>query len=515
MTDAVDAAASALLRALVDKLPAMVAYWDTDLRCQFANRAYEKWFGIKPEAMVGSHISEVLGPLYALNLPHVEGALRGEAQLFEREIPDPAGGPPRYSQAQYIPDVVDGTVRGFCVLVTDITRRKQAEEALHKLDIQLRATERLAAMATLAAGIAHEINNPLAAVIGNLDLVVEYLNGGKTNPAELRADVVDARDGARRVAEIVKSMKLLARGETARTELVDVNETLERSVGIAWNAIRYRAHLVRDLGDAGYVSGNSSQLAQVFVNLLVNAAQAFPEDRFEGNEIKILTRLEGKDVVVEVADNGCGIPEGLQSRIFEPFFTTKDVGVGTGLGLSVSSGIVNALGGRIAVSSKVGEGSVFRVVLPAAAPQAAPAKVLPSEAAAREAASAARPTGTRPRVLIVDDEPPVARVLQHLIGRECDVTVVHGGRAAITALSKDPPPFDLVICDLMMPVVTGADVYKEVTKARPELAPRFVFMTGGAFTQRGQEFLDSVQAPILEKPFDVAQVRSLVAARRP
>jgi len=130
-----------VLRRVLDTLPAMVAYWDTDQRCRFANQDYERWFGVKPEWLLGRRLEELLGPIYALNLPYIEGALRGEPQLFEREIPDPKGGPPRHSQAHYVPDIVDGVVRGFSVLVADITARKRTEDALR------RATGRLELLA--------------------------------------------------------------------------------------------------------------------------------------------------------------------------------------------------------------------------------------------------------------------------------------------------------------------------------------------------------------------------------
>jgi PAS domain S-box-containing protein len=497
------------LRALVDNLPAMLAYWDADQRCRFANRAYEKWFGVKPEAMIGRDMKEFLGPLYPLNLPYIQGALRGEEQEFEREIPDPAGGPPRHSQAHYIPDVVDGSVRGFCVLVADITRRKRAEESLQRMERQLQATERLTAMATLAAGIAHEINNPLAAVLANVELTLSGLDRGHVDPTAIRTALIEARDAATRMRHIVQSMKLLAQGDTTKREPVDINATLERSVGLASHVIRYRARIVRDLGRVGHVEGNASQLAQVFVNLLVNAAQALPEGSAERNEIRLVSRREGDHVVVEVADNGCGIPDELQSRVFDPFFTTKDVGGGMGLGLSISSGIVNAYGGSISVKSKVGEGSVFRVVLPAAtAPLPAAKTPIPLQTAKPQPAP-----GARLRLLVIDDEPMLTRVLKEILSESYDVTVLNSGREAITLLCEGQSRFDVILCDLMMPEVGGADVYAEVTTKRPDLARRFIFMTGGAFTPRSRQFIESIQAPIMPKPFDIGQVRELVAAQ--
>src|SRR5688572_11630680 len=134
-----DAEQAELLRTVVDEIPAMVAYWDKDQRCRVANRAYQKWFGVPPEAVVGMTMKELLGPIYPLNLPHIQKALQGEEQEFEREIPDPAHGPPRYSQAHYVPHVVAGEVQGFSVLVADITRRRRAEQALQEAQIQLEA----------------------------------------------------------------------------------------------------------------------------------------------------------------------------------------------------------------------------------------------------------------------------------------------------------------------------------------------------------------------------------------
>lgn len=126
-----------LLRRILNTLPAMVAYWDVHQRCRFANQDYERWFGVKPEWVVGRTLEDLLGPIYPLNRPYIEAALRGEPQLFEREIPDPKGGPPRHSQAHYIPDVVDGVVCGFSVLVADITARKRMEDALRRATARL------------------------------------------------------------------------------------------------------------------------------------------------------------------------------------------------------------------------------------------------------------------------------------------------------------------------------------------------------------------------------------------
>jgi PAS domain S-box-containing protein len=496
-----------LVHTLVDEVPAMLAYWGADLRCRFANRAYETWFGVTAEAMVGRDIKEFLGPLYELNLPYIRGVLAGEGQQFEREIPDPAGGPPRYSQAHYIPDLVDGRVAGFCVLVADITRRINAEGALRQARDRLQAAERFASMTTLAAGIAHEINNPLAAVLANVGLLLE--SRGRFQPTALRTALLDIREAARRIADLVGSMKLLARGGAARHELVDINDTLQRSIALARNAIRYRARLVRDLREIPPVAADASELAQVFVNLLINAAHALAEGPGNDNEIRVSSRSEGDRVLIEVADSGRGIPAGVQSQIFDPFFTTTSVGGGVGLGLSISKRMVEGFGGEISVKSEEGRGAVFQVRLPAAPPRRdrpAPAPSL--------TAPWAPPAVARPRLLVVDDEPALTRVMERILRRDHDVVAVNTGRDAVALLtSPGDAAFDLVLCDVMMPEVTGEEVYSEVCRQRPELGGRFLFMTGGAFTPHSRRFLDSLSVPVVDKPFDATALRALIATR--
>ena len=500
---------AALVLTVVDKIPAMVAYWDANQRCRFANRAYEKWFGVRPEEVIGMTMQELLGPLYALNLPHIERALRGEEQEFEREIPDPGLGLARYSQAHYIPHIVDGEVQGFCVLVADITRRKRAEEALQALQREGEVRERLAAMATLAAGVAHEINNPLTAVLGNVELALDMLEDGIVDTVALGGMLRDARSAAGSVREIVGSMKLLARADTGQRELVSISEAVEQSIAFAANTLRYRARLIRDLAPDLQVEANAAQLSQVFVSLLANAAQALPESTPARNEISLRASRQGDQVLIEIADNGSGMPPELQARIFEPFFTTKDTGAGNGLGLALARSIVEGLGGKISVSSQAGQGTVFRVLLPAAASIAVPVE---PPAASEQNPPSSVPLAVRPRVLIVDDEQVIAALLARGLAPDAyDVTVVHSGRAALTALGQGR--FDLVLCDLMMPEMSGEDVYREALRRWPQLAAGFVFLTGGAFTPRGRQFLASVEVPVLEKPFRMREMRKLVRAR--
>ncbi|WP_375765611.1 PAS domain-containing protein [Archangium gephyra] len=251
---------------------------------------------------------------------------------------------------------------GDCMAVTvrDITAQRENE-------VRLRLNERMASIGMLAAGVAHEINNPLAFVSSNLGFIgteLRRLTLPEEDGQELMEALNEAREGTERMRLIVESLRALSRGDTVTTHPLDLHEVLENSVHLAWGRLRSRGRLVRDYGELPQVLGNSVQLAQVFTNLLINAAQALAK---AGGEIRLVTRMHGtSQAVVEVQDNGCGIPVENLERIFEPFFTTKPVGEGTGLGLSISHDIIRGLGGEMSVESTVGQGSTFRVLLPVA-----------------------------------------------------------------------------------------------------------------------------------------------------
>jgi signal transduction histidine kinase len=248
----------------------------------------------------------------------------------------------------------------MAIMVRDITEHRENE-------LRLRLNERMAAVGMLAAGVAHEINNPLAFVLSNLHYIEKELRRIKLAQAdmgEMMEAITDARDGAERMRGIVQSLGALSRGDSITTQPMDLNEVLDSSVQLALGRLKSRGELVREYGEVPLVLGNPVQLAQVFVNLLVNAAQALPEC---GGEVRLVTQRHSETMVrVEVRDTGCGIAPEHLDRIFEPFFTTKPVGEGTGLGLSISHDIIRGLGGELTVSSTPGVGTTFRVLLPVA-----------------------------------------------------------------------------------------------------------------------------------------------------
>jgi signal transduction histidine kinase len=395
-----------------------------------------------------------------------------------------------------------------------------------KMREQLIISERMASAGTLAAGIAHEINNPLAVVAANLEFLTSSLaklapaarafvldegagDGGadwlpwlQGRIAEAEEPLHDAREAIARIRDIVRDVKLFSSSREEKHGPVDVRGVVESSIRMAWNEIRHRAQLQKDYGDVPPVEANEGRLGQVLLNLLVNAAQAIPEGSAKNNKIRVTTRmLPGDRVAIEVLDTGDGIPAVNLERIFDPFFTTKAIGVGTGLGLAICHRIVTDLGGEMSVESEVGKGSLFRVVLPASrgGALAAPARVGPEATSSRRA-----------RILLVDDEFALCRAISRALSRQHDVTVSTSGREAISRVVSGER-FDVIVSDLMMPEVTGMEIHDVLVRRVPEQAERMVFLTGGAFTAGAREFLDSVPNPRLEKPFEIPSLLAIVA----
>ena len=381
-------------------------------------------------------------------------------------------------------------------------RLEASLRALRDAQAKLVVADRMSSLGTLAAGVAHEINNPLTYVVANLELIAEAFAGPEEQPlaarSELREMIEDARSGADRVRKIVAGLRAFSRTDEEHRADVGIHRVLKSALDLTMNEIRHRAHLTVELGQVPVVHADEARLGQVFINLLVNAAQAIPEGHVGDNQIRVVTRTTAAGAaMIEVHDTGCGIPAAIRDRIFAPFFTTKPVGVGTGLGLSICQGIIASLSGELTVESEPNKGTVFRVLLPPAHP-AAEAPAAPPEAPAAAA------TG-RARILIVDDEVTLARALQRTLAAH-DVTVVHSGREALDILSS-PAHFDLILCDVMMPVMTAVELYAALPAARRE---RVVFMTGGAFTPAARELLEHAPNECLDKPIDPAALRATV-----
>ncbi len=386
----------------------------------------------------------------------------------------------------------------------DEQRLAEAEELQRNLQRQLIFADRMASVGTLAAGVAHEINNPLAFVTTNLTLALEELRnpGDPSSLAhdELREMIIDAQAGAERIRKIIRGLKAFSRAEEEQRAIIEVMPLLELSVNMTFNEIRHRARLVKDYGDIPRVEADEARLGQVFINLLINAAQSLPEGDAAAHEIRLETSTDAQGrAVIQVSDTGAGIAPDVVKHIFDPFFTTKPVGVGTGLGLSICHTIVTGLGGEIGVDSKVGRGTTFRVVLPAAATAQETAAVSSSPTKEDLACAA---------VLVVDDEPAIGQIFRRVL-RDHEVTAVTTAGEALELLASGKH-FDVIFSDLMMPEMSGMEFFAELTRQSPQLAGRVVFVSGGAFTPEARAFLDRVGNERLDKPFVPANVRDVV-----
>jgi two-component system cell cycle sensor histidine kinase/response regulator CckA len=396
--------------------------------------------------------------------------------------------------------------------------RLLVENEHRALQARLAQTDRLTSLGTLAVGVAHEINNPLAYVLLNLGYLSEELPGLLSSPESPKARealiaVEHALDGSERIRNTVRSLQTFSRPENEKRTPLQLAKLLDSTLPLIANEIQHRALLVKEYGDVPDVIANEARLGQVFLNLLINAVQALPEDCSDQNRLRLVVRASSQGrVVVEVHDNGVGIPTQVRGRIFEPFFTTKPVGIGTGLGLTICHGIVASLGGTLSFESEAGKGTVFRVELPAAVQETSDAARRVSEAPSKRV----DPT-TRGRILVVDDEPIVCFTLERLLSSEGDVVASTSARKALATI-QNGDRFDVILCDLMMPEMDAPLFYDELCKVAPVQAERMVFVTGGAFTPRAREFLEHVPNTRIEKPFDIdaliALVRSRVASLR-
>ncbi len=488
------------------------AVWDWDLedgRLQVEGEL-ARVLGIPEEGLRGDVATVIAALVHSDDRPAlnavIEAHLRDETPFFESEQRAERAGAPLWVRlrGQVVGWDDAGRPARMAGVASDVTERR-------RLQAQLDLSQRMAGLGRLAAGVAHEINNPLSSVIANLTFVEEGLPGASR---EIRQALLEARDAAVRVGDVVRGLKAFSSPGKERRGPVDVGRELEAALKLAHHELRHRAETEIRIGDLPRVVADTHELGQVFLNLLVNAAQAVPEGRAEEHRIGVHARTNEEGwAEVEIRDDGIGIPPDVLGRIFEPFFTTKPLGVGTGLGLAIAHGIVAAAGGRIEVESRVGHGSTFRVLLPpASGEEAAPTATPPS----RPEPPPAAPQGTKVRVLVIDDEPLVAGAVVRALGSDYEVATSGSARDALARFEAGER-FDAVLCDLMMPQMTGMELYARVSALWPDAAAGFVFVTGGAFTEAAADFLRTTPNRWIEKPFEPVVLRETVdrVARAP
>lgn len=374
------------------------------------------------------------------------------------------------------------------LIMRDVTAREDERRRMVMVD-------RLVSMGTLAAGVAHEIASPLAYVLGNVEHGVE-LTRGDPRFAELHEALEEARHGALQVRSLLRNLRTFTRGDGTEAMRIDVVATLESALKLSWNAIRRRAKLIKSFEFAPPVLTTAPRLGQVFLNLLINAAQAIPLGHPERHSITVTTKQVQGNAVIEISDTGVGIEPAVVERIFQPFFTTKPPGTGTGLGLGICRDIVTELGGTLEVESELGVGTMFRVTIP-------------GEGGTPESTRQPSfvPADEQARVLVVDDDHLVAQALRRVL-RGHDIVAVSDVDAALEVLGDSH--FDAILCDYFIAHRSGLELLDAIGETHPGLERRFALITGARLDGDNRRLLASKGVEILEKPFDMATVRAFV-----
>ncbi|MBY0492496.1 MAG: response regulator [Gemmatimonadaceae bacterium] len=413
-------------------------------------------------------------------------------------------------------DILDGLAVGINMLAEEIGTRVARDQLYQR---QLAQNERLIAVGQLAAGIAHEVNNPAAYVMANLQMVdhtlatlIDAARAGRLTPEDVAQQAEQARlltrenlGGLERIVAIVRELRQFTHGGADVVEPVDLSRVIADACALVRSEVVFRATLDVHVPERLVVRGDRTKLTQVFTNLLLNAAQAIPEASPRPEQIVIEATRDGQLISVCVRDTGSGITDDVRPRLFEPFFTTKPRDLGTGLGLVISADIVRAHGGELRLRETSPAGTTFEVRLPLLTGPVELPRVTPQFGVRRP-----RPLTRRPRVLLVDDEAQVLAAYRGLLGEEYDVHIAASGREAIERLTLDQD-WDTIVCDVMMPELDGTAVHDWVSAHVPALEPRVLFCTGGAFSPRGVVLTERHAARLLQKPFTITAFREAVA----
>ncbi|MBC7978739.1 MAG: response regulator, partial [Myxococcales bacterium] len=486
----------ASFRNLIESMPDLVAVY-RDRRLVYLNQAVREMLGLGTDTWRGRTLFTRVHPDDRPLAAHLLTPTAGASQVIELRISATDGSWRNCELSAR--EIALGDAPVTVVSGRDVTER-------HRLRAKLLLSDRMVSLGTLAAGIAHEINNPLSYVTANLEVVAEALEAeasASADHAERTSAIADAREGAERVRKIVYGLRSFSRYEAEKRVALAVPDVIDAAIRMTGNELRHRAVLVREIASAPLVFADEGRLAQVLINLLINAAHAIPEGNTDANQITVRTRTDGQGrAVIEVEDTGTGMPPEIQARAFDPFFTTKAIGEGTGLGLSICHGIVTALDGQITIENGRSRGSLVRVVLPPA----------PIQAAAPEPDKSDRaPAPRRHHVLIVDDDPRVAHAIKRILQTDHELTLASCGAEAIEHVVAGTR-FDAIITDVMMPNMTGVELFDRLKDLAPDQALRVIFLSGGVFTAQTQARLAAAGNPQLQKPVTSQELRACVSA---
>lgn len=503
--------------AALDSITDAVVTVDLAGKVTYINHAAELLIGANASTAIGQAADRVLrlmGQPPSVDATPLDAALRLKQPVdaCQATLQNLATGVQHSINESAAPILDAGQLLGAVMVFRDVGEKKRMQQ-------QLELSDRLASLGTMAAGTAHEINNPLTIVVTNAGILADEL-------AQLQADfrassmremtdqsfarifaaLGDTQAAASRIGRIVGDLRGFARPVESESQSIDLRRAIEWAVRATAHEFQHRARVRTRLDPAPKVFGDAPRLEQVLVNLLINAAHAITPGRAEENEVFIgLCTDDRGRAVIEIRDTGEGIRPDVMKRIFEPFFSTKKAGSGTGPGLSICHGIVKSLGGDIEVTSEAGKGATFTIVLPPT-PDPAEATLVPAAAPAATSPSVA----LRGHILVIDDEKALLRAVQRILEDDEHCVVTTESAADALAMIERGDRFDLIISDLMMPTMTGVEFYEILLARNPQMAKAVVFVSGGAVTNKVDAFLRSVSNLKLEKPFKAAQLREIV-----
>lgn len=495
--------ASQVLQLVLAAVPAGVVHVDATGQIFTANEPACQFLGFSQDAMTKRFTVDWQGKTYfedgsecaVADYPVSKCLMTGQPQPATTIGVEQRDGSIRWAVFTAAP-LPSGGVPGAVVTFVDITDRMAQEQARRSLQERLQLSDRLASIGALAAGIGHEINNPLTYVIANLERIEATL--GEAH--EMTPAVQSATEGAQRVARIVADLGRFTRIPRGESGPFDVAEAVQAAIAMSRAEFRHRAEVRFEADDVPLALGHGDHAVQVFLNLLVNAAQAIEPGNASSNSVTVRLTMRDGRIALAFIDTGAGMSPQTLKLADQAFFTTKAPGDGTGLGLAISRELLSAMGGDLELSSEVGMGTTATVWL----------EPSPDVRADDPPTSDSVDTGKRARVLVVDDEPKILQMIAWILSAH-ELTLVDSGAEA-TALCETND-YDVILCDLMMPDVTGIDVHAALAKRRPKLAERLVFMTGGAFTPAASAFLEAVDARVLYKPFGAKELQALVLER--
>jgi PAS domain S-box-containing protein len=521
------------LRLIADSLPVLISFIDTELRFRFVNRAYEDWFYMQPEELVGRSLREVFSPAeFELRLPHMQSALAGIPSRLEASWPH-RDGKRRDADIRYLPRrSLSGEVDGFHVFVLDITDRKKVEEVLrdtaeileHKVaertaelhaemtnraqaEAALRQSQKMEAVGQLTGGIAHDFNNMLTGILGAMDMMKRRIASGRLDDLERFMDV--ATLSANRAAGLTQRLLAFSRRQSLDAKPIDLHELLDSLHELIRHTVDERVAIQFSYGsDIPPVIADANQLESAILNLAINARDAMPD----GGQLTLTTATvdlddspsmgkpaiaAGRYALISLSDNGVGMPPEVLEKVFEPFFTTKPVGQGTGLGLSMVYGFARQSGGQIMIESQPGSGTTVKLYLPTA------------RAAGTEAPTAsASPRGRGQRVLLVEDDAAVRLLVREVLEELGYETVDAAEPDLATPLLASNMPIDLLISDVGLPGMNGRQLADIARRHRPHLP--VLFITGYAKNAAIRSSFLGTNMDMITKPFSTTDLATKV-----